>query len=231
MRYSIIGAALLFSTTAAAADPAAAHPDGAGILRVLGAQSVRTLAPGRSRVGALVAIPPGANAASLGVEPMAPGIGRVSGTPQRLIAFSAAHPGLHMEVSTPLHTLMNVARGTIQADRALDTEGADGSGVLVGVADTGIDVSHPAFLDAAGHSRIAWLLDLSMPPAGLHPDLENQFGIKDSAGKLVSGAVFDAQEIDQLIAGKKTLPADQVGHGTHVASIAAGGETGTYRGI
>ncbi|WP_394833231.1 S8 family serine peptidase [Pendulispora rubella] len=225
---------------AAVADPV--HPEAAGILRVLGPRAVRTLAPARAQVpggaqlGALVAIPRSETAASLGVEPFAPGIGRVSGTPERLIAFSQAHPGVHMEVTTPLHTLMSVARGTVQADRAYDTLGADGAGTLVGVADTGIDVSHPEFLDETGHSRIAWLLDMSVAPAGLHPDLEERFGIKNADGKVVAGAVYSAKEIDQLIADKKPLPNDAVGHGTHVSSIAAGdgddlGKRGLYRGM
>ncbi|WP_394843723.1 S8 family serine peptidase [Pendulispora brunnea] len=224
----------------AVADPG--HPEAAGILRVLGPRAVRTLAPARASVpggaqlGALVAIPRNQTAESLGIEAFAPGIGRVSGTPERLIAFSQAHPGVHLEVNTPLHPLMSVARGTIQADRAYDTLGADGAGTLVGVADTGIDVSHPEFLDETGHSRIAWLLDMSVAPAGLHPELEEKFGVKSADGKVVAGAVYSAADIDKLIADKKTLPNDAVGHGTHVSSIAAGdgddlGKKGPYRGI
>jgi len=218
----------------AAADPA--HPEGAGILRVLGARAAHALAPRTARVGALVALPPHTNADALGLEPFGPGIGRISGTASSLIAFSNAHPGVHMEVTTPLHVLMSVARGTIQADRALDTLGADGSGTLVGVADTGIDVRHPEFLDETGHSRIAWLLDMSMAPAGLHPELERKYGVVDGNGTLISGAVFNAKDIDRLIAEKKTLPTDVVGHGTHVSSIAAGdgddlGKKGNYRGV
>ncbi|WP_394823406.1 S8 family serine peptidase [Pendulispora albinea] len=236
MRRIVVAAALVGSVFPAAAAAESVHPEGAGVLRVLGARSTQTLAPGASRIGGLVAIPSGSTAASLGVEPFAPGIGRVSGTPASLIAFSSAHPEVHMEVTTPLHLLMSTARGTVQADRAFDTLGADGAGTLVGVADTGIDVSHPEFLDATGHSRIAWLIDMGMAPAGLHPDLENLYGVKDASGRVVSGAVFNAREIDQLIAEKRPLPVDKVGHGTHVSSIAAGdgddlGTPGSYRGI
>ena len=52
----------------------------------------------------------------------------------------------------------------------------DGTGAVVGIADTGVDVTHPDFLDAQGHTRVAWLLDLSSAPIGKHPDLETQFG-------------------------------------------------------
>jgi hypothetical protein len=83
-------------------------------------------------------------------------------------------------------------------------------------------VTHPDFLDASGHTRVAWLIDMSATPLGLYPDLEKKYGVLDSSGNLVSGAVYAATDIDALLASKATAPGDDVGHGTHVTSIAAG---------
>src|SRR5258706_10375687 len=86
------------------------HPDGAAIVRVLGARATKALAPTSRTIGALVAIPPGQTAAGLGVEPFAPGIGRLHATPDRLLAFADAHPGVQLEVSPPLRALMPEAK-------------------------------------------------------------------------------------------------------------------------
>ena len=114
----------------------------------------------------------------------------------------------------------------------------DGTGVLVGIADTGVDVTHPDFIDAQGHSRIAWLLDLSAAPLGIHPDLEQQFGDTDGNGTVLTGAVWSNADINAALAGSgmsaMETPQDEVGHGTLVASCAAGNaELGksAYRGI
>ena len=139
--------------------------------------------------------------------------------------FAAAHPELPFELGPTLHPLLDRVGVWTRAIDARATRGVDGTGVLVGVADTGLDVSHPAFRDASGHTRVAWLLDLSLAPIGKYPDLEQQYGILDPDGNVVTGAVFDAAEIDaRLGSAASDLPTDDVGHGTHVASIAAGSD-------
>ena len=66
------------------------------------------------------------------------------------------------------------------ADVARRDRAADGAGVMVGVADTGLDVTNPEMLDANGKSRVAWMLDLSLEPLGVHAELEKKFGIADA---------------------------------------------------
>ena len=39
------------------------------------------------------------------------------------------------------------------------TQAYDGTGVVVGVMDTGIDFTHPDFLDSAGNTRVKFLWD------------------------------------------------------------------------
>lgn len=83
-----------------------------------------------------------------------------------------------------------------------------GKGVLVGVIDTGIDLSHPAFRREDGSTRIVSYLDQE------------------------TGETFDAEAIE---AGEADGSADLIGHGTHVAGIAAGNGAGSpdgrFRGV
>ncbi|MGH7284342.1 MAG: hypothetical protein ACRELY_22675, partial [Polyangiaceae bacterium] len=78
------------------------------MLRILGANARLALASSSSGpLGALVKIPPGQSAASMGIRQVAPGIGEVRGEAPDLLAFANAHADARMEVSPPLHLLMN----------------------------------------------------------------------------------------------------------------------------
>jgi len=105
---------------------------------------------------------------------------------------------------------------------------------------------HDEMRDENGKSRVAWMLDLSLVPIGVHKDLEEKFGIKDDSGKLIAGAVFAREDIDSLLDDigsgscddtmKKCAPSDEIGHGTHVTGIAAAsglekGKPSKYPGI
>lgn len=81
-----------------------------------------------------------------------------------------------------------------------------GNGIILGFVDTGIDYTHPAFVEANGVSRVQviWAQDAE---TGTSPD---GFGF---------GTVFGPEEI---VAG--TAPKDENGHGTFLAGIAAGKE-------
>lgn len=81
-----------------------------------------------------------------------------------------------------------------------------GSGIIIGFVDTGIDYTHPAFVEADGVSRVTTVWDQSdqsgTPPEGF-----------------AYGTEFGRPEI---AAG--TAPGDENGHGTFLAGIAAGKE-------
>jgi subtilisin family serine protease len=218
------------------APPARAQTvDGAAIVRLLGPRAHDALAPrGSGGIGALVRLPSGVRAADVGLRDAAPGFGRLFGSAGVLLEFADAHPGLTLEVAPPLHPLLDTA-ATYIGSRIANESGLDGSGIAVGIADLGIDVTHPDFLDAQGKTRVAWMLDVGAPTIGLHPDLEQKFGSTDASGNPI-GAVWAAADIDGLLARGATgsVPQDDVGHGTLVASCAAGngmGGTSPYRGV
>jgi subtilisin family serine protease len=228
----------LASLTLLSTVPRLAHADGvdgAALLRMLGPRAQQAFAPtGAPGVGALVRLPSGTRASDVGLLPAAPGLARLYGTPAKLLAFADAHPGLPMEVVPPLHALLDTAGVFVEATTAT-ARGLDGTGALVGVADTGLDVTHADFLDAQGHSRVKWLLDLSAPPRGQYPALEKKYGTLDGNGNVTYGAVWQGSDLDAAMAAHSSnLPQDEVGHGTLVTSCAAGnGEQGTspFRGI
>lgn len=211
----------------------ATRPNGVEIVRLLGPHAEHAFAPASGQIGALVAIPSGQSAAELGLEEIAPGIGRIRANAAGLLAYADKHPGLSFEVSPPLHMLLDRAGSYVRGAIARVNFHVDGTGVLVGVADTGLDVTHPDMLDADGKTRVAWLIDLSKPPRGVWPELEAKYGVKNAAGVISNGAVFNADDINAVLAMQLQAPHDEVGHGTHVTSIAAGngGKRRLYGGI
>lgn len=185
---------------------------------------VQTLGVERSptsggRVPVVVRLPAGTTARAQGAIDVSPGFGVAWLAPEALASFA---PGAALGWAPPRRTFLDRADGWVHAGVYRNVTGQTGRGVVVGIVDTGVDPSHGDLRDAEGHSRIAWLLDVSRGPAGLHPDLEAEYGCGGETGYRC--AIYSAADLDRLIADHVagTLPTDSFGHGTHVASIAAG---------
>lgn len=97
--------------------------------------------------------------------------------------------------------------------------GLDGKGVLLGFLDSGIDTMHPAFLDENGKSRIVAVWDQNyventdMPPQDAKDVPQPYYG-----------CVYSGEQLS--LYGNR----DATGHGTYVASVAAGSDLGAYCG-
>ena len=172
-----------------------------------------------------------AAARSAGLTILAPGLAGARMRPEDWRSFIRAHPDVRLGWHPPLRPQLDRATQWSRAPSFRNQTGLDGSNVVVGIVDTGIDVVHPDLRRADGSTRIAWLLDLSRQPTGEHPEVEASFGCDDEA---TGGcAVYDAAGIDTAIAStlETAAPRDQIGHGTHVASIAAGNGLGSPEGL
>lgn len=84
-----------------------------------------------------------------------------------------------------------------------------GQGVLIGVIDSGFDLSHPVFKDSKGNLRVEALLD--------QPKNNREY----TTSQLLAG----------WSVGGARPGADENGHGTHVASIAGGTKFLSYEGV
>lgn len=97
----------------------------------------------------------------------------------------------------------------------------NGKGVLIGIIDTGIDYTHPAFIDSYGNTRIKALWDQTIltenPPDGF-----------------LFGTEYTEEQINKAIrsdAPFEIVPSqDEIGHGTFLAGIVAGNEPEKYLG-
>ena len=109
-----------------------------------------------------------------------------------------------------------------------------GEGTLVGVIDTGIDYSMDMFRKRDGTSRIFRMWDQNMPEEG-NEDGEPYLGRTPEI--FLFGREYTTEDINEALSSEnpyKLVPEkDENGHGTFLASVAAGGENEdqTFRGI
>jgi len=100
------------------------------------------------------------------------------------------------------------------------TQSYDGTGIVIGFIDTGIDFTHPDFKDSTGKTRIKYIWDQTKSTGGTTPLPYNY------------GQEWNNTQID---AGQASVHNDIAfaGHGTHVTSIGSGNglSTGTYKGV
>lgn len=136
----------------------------------------------------------------------------------RVISVEASRPGSGPDCS---RSVPFIGADRVHSDPRLAEKG---NRALVGVVDGGIDVIHEAFLGADRKTRIHAVWDQT-DTAGLPPMLQ---------GKRAYGTLHTRADIDGYIAAQAALKGlaarDPGGHGTHVASIAAGRACGSFFG-
>lgn len=198
-------------------------------LGVLQAQSVRSSfsqfkVAGTNRIPVMIRVPFAelSDADEEGLTTLSAGLYGTYRTPADLSSLISKHAAWHWIWSPPRRLLLDRAVVNVHADTAYKQFALKGAQVIVGIVDTGVDLTHPDLQAAGGYTRVAWYLDLSQPaPLGLHPDLEQTYGCTNPD---TSCAVYSADDINALLKSDPdgVLPQDEVGHGTHVASLAAG---------
>jgi subtilisin family serine protease len=139
------------------------------------------------------------------------------------IAILLQSPGIERIEAYPQHTIpmndtMLINNNVIPVHNGQSPllQGYDGKGVIVGVIDTGLDFTHPDFIDSTGRSRVKFYWDQAQPDG---PNTPVDYGY---------GLEWDNIQIDS---GKAIAGTDP--HGTHVTGIAAGNgrAVNKYKGV
>lgn len=105
--------------------------------------------------------------------------------------------------------LSDVSMDIIRANEARNRFGYEGEGIIIGVIDTGIDFTHPSFRHSNGDTRILALWDQGL----------NGFG---AGGAFNYGREYLAPDLNANMNNSAFAHKDMIGHGTHVAGVAAG---------
>lgn len=104
--------------------------------------------------------------------------------------------------------------------QSVDVTSIEGTGVLLGVIDSGIRYNHPDFITDEGNTRITYLWDQTIGGEG--SSLER--GGTIYTGDQINNALLQATQQEQLA----IVPSqDTLGHGTALAGIAAGNGRGS----
>ncbi len=113
--------------------------------------------------------------------------------------------------------LLDAGFGPLRRRAGTRWEGLAGAGVIVGVYDSGLDLTHDDFLDGTGATRVLFAWDQTEEGAGPGTVGGQVFGY----GTECTAAVIDAGGCPMV---------DRIGHGTHVAGTLAGDGSATGRG-
>ena len=137
-------------------------------------------------------------------EDLGYGFGIVKIPINSLIALSNVPTIRYIELPKNLFTTDAQSNRASCVTQARDRFDLEGEGVLIGFIDTGIDYTHPGFINEDGTTRIDYIYDLSL-----------------------GGVVYNREQINLALQSQdpfSVVPSfDQTGHGTHVAGIACAG--------
>jgi subtilisin family serine protease len=141
------------------------------------------------------------------------------------------HPEVvYVAASRPLSPTLDLSVPEVGAPALwYSTLSTTGQGVIVGVVDSGIDVLHKDFRTGrAGDelkTRIVYLWDQTAPGGWMPPWWGDAFTERRY------GRVFTQNDLEAAIAAGTSPTTDTLGHGTHVAGIAAGDGTSSTLGL
>ncbi len=151
----------------------------------------------------------------------------------RLPELEALTDVLRVEAATPIQPTLDVSLPESRVTPLhTGSPAIKGAGAIVGVIDTGIDYTHPAFRKPDGTTRILAIWDQNLQPVS---------GEANPKGPLYNyGVEYNKADIDKALASSNPFAivrhrdrSSMGNHGTHVTGIAAGnGRPGnTYVGV
>lgn len=146
------------------------------------------------------------------------GVAVAFGAPAQVRRLITSDDLTYLEAVRPFEADLQTSLAATRADQALaafstpDTGAVDGSGVTIGIIDTGVDGTHPMFDDGGGSRVVRRLRSLCVS------DLQACQIERNAQSRTVRDTLF----VD-VPAGAGDDVAGGGGHGTHVASTAAGG--------
>jgi len=145
----------------------------------------------------------------------------------KLKAIAAVAGVRKIEAGNSVKLFMDVSAGPTGVnlpDTSFSRADNTGSGVIVGIIDTGIDIEHPDFIDDEGNTRILAIWDHTLDPEDV------AYAASNPSDPLYGyGTEWTQAQIQGGFATCAHL--DKEGHGTHVAGTAAGnGRAPRYAG-
>jgi subtilisin family serine protease len=136
--------------------------------------------------------------------------------PRDLVPLSDHPQVVFVEASRPLFPALDVSVPEAGAPELWwGTPSTTGEGAMVALVDSGIDPLHRDFRDGEG-SRVLWLWDQTMSGTGTIPPWWGDEPEEPSYGRF-----FSQTDLEAAIAAGSSPTTDTLGHGTHVAGIAA----------
>lgn len=131
----------------------------------------------------------------------------------KYIEYRPAHPKTMNDTAMLKNRIKPVKQGMAPLSQAYD-----GTGVIVGIIDTGVDFNHPDLKDASGNTRIISIWDMNQNSGSTVPQPYN-YGIEWTAAQINASVCTHNDNANY-------------GHGTHVCGTAAGdgSATGKFEG-
>lgn len=151
----------------------------------------------------------------------------------QILSLSEDGSVLRIWASRPVRPLLDRSVPEVGAPALwYGTKTTTGQGVIVGIVDSGADILHPAFrLDRDGHgfaegSRLLFYWDQTVSGIGWFPPFWG-----DDPGEGFYGRVYAQRDLEASIRAGFSPASDTLGHGAHVAGIAAGGPAAGLPGV